>query len=189
MIFTPAGYSGWFKLSIIVAILAVSGCAYFEQKPKPVPSRYNWEPIVIRVTGYGAFSPTKGRISDVDRLKAIRASKLDAYRALAERVYGTSIMGSSTVRDFVLKNDNFRTIVDSEIRGAKVVSVLDNKRGAIETVMELKLNPRFRECLTQVNRFRYSSECRLPLPHGNDKTAGVQQLVPENTNDSLYYLK
>ena len=81
-------------------------------------------PIVIRVTGYSAVEKAEDMASEPKRLMALRASKLDAYRALAERIYGTSISGMSTVQDYVLKNDGFGTVVDSVIRGARVVSVL-----------------------------------------------------------------
>ncbi len=145
------------------------------------------KPILIRVTGYGTYQNEKDRLSERKRLMAMRASRLDAYRALAERVYGTVIFGSSTVKDFVLQDDNYRTMVDSVIRGAKVINVTEHKGGTFETVVELILEPQFRECLTHVNHFRYNEECRLPLPYGNDSTGDIH--ASSKGSDSLYYLK
>ncbi|UZE95456.1 LPP20 family lipoprotein [Alkalimarinus alittae] len=144
-------------------------------------------PILIRVSGYGTYENDKDRLSERKRLMAMRASRLDAYRALAERVYGTVIFGASTVSDFVLEHDNYRTMVDSVIRGAKVITVTEHKGGTYETVVELLLEPRFRECLSHVNHFRYNEDCRLPLPHGNDSAGDIT--VTSKSNDSLYYLK
>jgi hypothetical protein len=150
-------------------------------------------PIIVRVTGYGAYDSNKDRLSEKKRLMAMRASKLDAYRALAERVYGTTITGNSTVRDFVLKEDGFRTMVDSVIRGAKVISVVDNNKGSFETLLELKLPPNFKDCITDVNRFRYNDDCRMPFPQTNDiadtSDSDNGKIDDTHHSQSLYYLK
>ena len=51
---------------------------------------------------------------------AIRSSKLDAYRELAEQVYGHNIQGATSVRGMVANNDNLKAKVNGLIRGAKV---------------------------------------------------------------------
>ncbi len=173
---------------IAALMVALVGCSNREVDVDTSTSSDYVEPIVFRVTGYGAFPSEKARLSESQRLLAMRASKLDAYRSLAERVYGTVVVGNSSVRDFVLKDDSFRTMVDSVIRGAKVISVLDNKRGSFETVVELQLEPQFRECLTHVNQFKYNSECSMPLAYSNDSSASVQ-LKSSSSGQSLYYLK
>ncbi len=147
----------------------LSGCAAL-MEPVPSPEEQavaKMDPIVVRVTGYGTYSDTKDRMDPRKRLLAMRASKLDAYRAMAERIYGTVIYGNSTVRDLVLQEDTFKTFVDSVIRGARVVSVSELRSGGFETVLEVVLEPKFRLCLTNVNYFRYTEECRMPLPHGD----------------------
>jgi hypothetical protein len=115
---------------------------------------------------------------------ARRASQLDAYRNLAERVYGTVIYGSSTVNDFVVNNDNFRTYVDSYIRGARMVAVNEHSDGVIETVMELKLEPRFRECVSRVVDDQVRDQCMIPMPRQNDRVGDVET----RRTQSLYYL-
>jgi hypothetical protein len=136
-----------------------TGPANAQSLPKPPPP-----PIVIRVSGYGALPEAKPEPSESDRLKAQRASRLDALRNLAERVYGTRVRGSSTVRDFVLAEDSFATQVDTVVRGARVVSVHDLAGKGYETVMELLLPGDFAECLTKANQFRGGQDCFLPLP-------------------------
>jgi len=152
------------------------------------------EPIVIRVTGYSAYEKTEDMTSEPKRLMALRASKLDAYRALAERVYGTGISGLSTVQDFVLKHDGFGTVVDSVIRGARVVSVSEKKGAGFETVLELLLPGNFHDCLNKTNSFRYGSNCLRPMTQNNVNramTTNSSARTKNGTNamDSIYYLQ
>jgi len=146
------------------------------------------EPIVIRVTGYAAYEVGKGknRSPEQRRLMAMRASKLDAFRSMAERVYGTVVSGTSTVKEFVMRDDRFRTMVDSVIRGARVLSVNERENGSFETVLELKLESRFNDCLSKVNQFRYSEDCRLPLPQSRDDQGDLQ--ARSDSSESLYIL-
>ncbi len=135
------------------------------------------DPILIRVTGYSAFDADAeaDAKSESKRLLALRASKLDAYRSLAERVYGLSIYGKSMVKDFVLKEDRFAVGLDSYIRGARVVSVNEKQGIGFETVLELMLPGNFNDCLNKVNNFKNGLNCLRPLPNtslylGNDDT-------------------
>ncbi|MCK7544266.1 LPP20 family lipoprotein [Marinobacter bryozoorum] len=145
-----------------------------------------FEPIVVRVSGFGTYEDAAAdRLSTRKRLMARRASQLDAYRNLAERVYGTVVYGSSTVSDFVARNDMFRTYVDSYLRGAKVVSVNEHSDGVVETVMELKLERRFRECVAHVSDRNVARVCPVPVPRDNDAAGDV---VSRESTDSLYYL-
>ncbi|MDY6840494.1 MAG: LPP20 family lipoprotein [Pseudomonadota bacterium] len=143
------------------------------------------EPITVRVSGLGAYEGVGADRSNTrKRLMARRASQLDAYRNLAERVYGTVVYGSSTVNDFVLRNDMFRTYVDSYIRGAKLVAVNEHSDGVFETVMELKLEPRFRACVAKVADDQVRDLCPLPMAQENDSVGDVRS----KGVDSLYYL-
>jgi outer membrane protein FlgP len=119
-------------------------------------------PVIVRVTGYGGYD-AKAKNKANKRLMAIRASRLDAYRNLAERVYGFSVAGASTVKDFMLESDRFATSVDSVVRGARVVSISDNPATGIETVVELELPGDFQRCLNKVNNFKYHNDCLRPM--------------------------
>jgi hypothetical protein len=71
------------------------------------------------------------------RLMAIRASKLDAYRSLTEQVYGQQLDASATVADMVLTSDTFRTRVEGVIYGAKLVSITPVGEDTYETTLSL----------------------------------------------------
>jgi hypothetical protein len=71
------------------------------------------------------------------RLMAIRASKLDAYRNLTEQVYGQQLDASSTVADMVVTNDTFRTKVEGIIYGARLISITPVGEDTYETTLSL----------------------------------------------------
>ena len=137
--------------------------AYFqpvEQEIDPIA------PMVLRVVGYGAMDTDKKKSDVQRRLMAIRASKMDAYRSMAERVYGTSIQGSTTVRDMVVLNDRFRSYVETYMHGARVVSSDVMPDGSVETVLEMVIDQGFRNCLQTMDSQRFNVDCRAPLSGG-----------------------
>ncbi|MBT7308205.1 MAG: hypothetical protein HN842_08300, partial [Gammaproteobacteria bacterium] len=71
------------------------------------------EPVRISAIGYGAESAYEGYTDGQRMLTSIRASKMDAYRALSEQIYGVRVNGSTTVSSMVAKNDHFRVYVDA----------------------------------------------------------------------------
>lgn len=172
-------------LMAVALMVMLAACGYIEQQDPAPDASANAEPITVRVSGYGTYTDPKDSIDPQKRLMAMRASRLDAYRALVERVYGTVIYGSSTVNEFAMRDDSFRTMIDSYIRGAKVLSVNETKNGTFETVVELVLEPSFRECLTNSNHFRYSPECRSLLRTPSDRASDMPARPDTQT---LYYL-
>lgn len=178
----------WMALMLIVALAGCAETGHYQQASQSegrVATRL--EPITVRVSGFGTYeNVARDRLNTRKRLMARRASQLDAYRNLAERVYGTVIYGSSTVNDFVLNNDTFRAYVDSYIRGAKLVAVNEHSDGVVESVMELKLEPRFRQCVAEAASDEAVRDmCPIPMPRGNDSVGDVKG----GKVDSLYYIE
>ena len=77
----------------------------------------------------------------------------------------------------MLQDDRYRTMVDSVIRGARVVSVTELTGGGFETVLELVLDGRFRDCITNVNYFKYSEDCRMQLPPSASGMSGEDVVI------------
>lgn len=140
-----------------------------EQEVDPVA------PMVLRVMGYGAMVPNKTLTSAQSKLMAIRASKLDAYRSMVERVYGTALQGSTTVRDLAVQNDKFRTYVDTYIHGARVVSSDVMADGTVETILEMVIDQGFRNCLQTMDSQRFNVDCRAPLTGSSTSFAQSQR--------------
>lgn len=109
-----------FKASILGAGLLLSGCESIVDK------HVEWETVepnvypIIKAVGYAPISLQKGKSDSQKMILAIRSSKLDAYRELAEQVYGHSIDASTSVKGMVARNDNLKAKVNGLIRGAKV---------------------------------------------------------------------
>jgi hypothetical protein len=68
---------------------------------------------------------------------AIKASKLDAYRALAEQVYGQYINATGTMADMSITEDQLRSRVEGVIYGARVVSITPIGEETYETKLAL----------------------------------------------------
>jgi outer membrane protein FlgP len=91
-------------------------------------------------TGYAVISVQNHKNAAQQRLLAIRASKLDAYRALTEQVYGQQLDANTTVADMTVMNDTFRTRVEGVIYGAQLVSITPVGDDTYETTLSLDRN-------------------------------------------------
>lgn len=152
--------------SLAVGSLTLSGCMQQgATKPQPQPAAQpvvaqqtmpqaqpkmaeeEKKPELLKITGigYGAESTFAAYTPGQRRLMAIRSSKLDAYRALAEQLYGIKIDSNTSVSTLTAKNDSFRARVNAVVRGARVVSVTPMADNNYETVLEVYVDKRFFE--------------------------------------------
>ena len=88
-------------------------------------------------TGYAVISVQNHKNPAQQRLLAIRASKLDAYRSLTEQVYGQQLDATTTVADMTVQSDVFRTKVEGVIYGAVLVSITPAGDDTYETTLTL----------------------------------------------------
>jgi len=95
----------------LVALLLV-GC-------QPLQSMRSDDFLVA--VGYASISEQAGRNDEEKRIRAMRASKIDAYRELAEQVYGMRVSGRAQLEDQRLGTERTSGAVDGVIRGAEVV--------------------------------------------------------------------
>jgi hypothetical protein len=129
---------GW-----LMATLVLPGCATVDlQKPTPVSQASLVTPLVEKIenltaTGYAVVSVQSHKIPAQQRLMAIRASKLEAYRALTEQVYGLQLDANSTVADMMVTHDTFRSKVQGIIYGATLVSITPVSEDTYETTLSL----------------------------------------------------
>lgn len=99
-------------------------------------------PVRLTAIGYGAASSADGHTPGQRRLLAMRASKLDAYRSLAEQVYGIRLTSNTTISSLMSQNDGFRAYIDAYLRGARIVSVTPLADGNYETTIEIDFDDR-----------------------------------------------
>lgn len=107
-------------------IFTVSGCEtiksiYYDNK------QVEWEYVqpekqpVLKAIGYAPISAQNGQSETIKMLKAIKASKLDAYKELAEQVYGQKIDTEQSLANMLLADSDLKASVEGIIRGAEVV--------------------------------------------------------------------
>ncbi len=110
----------------LASALLLSGCSAFYNLAYD-QQHVEWETEtpdqfpVLTAVGYAPIDEQPGDSQQHKDLAAMRASKLAAYRELAEQVYGQRIAGGSSVQNWALTNDTFQSSVDGVIRGAEVV--------------------------------------------------------------------
>lgn len=149
----------------VVGSLTLSGCVQIgsqqpnSAQPQMIAAKTAQAPVVaqqvvekkapelLKITGigYGAESTFPAYTPGQRRLMAIRSSKLDAYRALAEQLYGIKIDSNTSVATLTAKNDSFRARVNAVVRGARVVSVTPMADQNYETVLEVYVDKKFFE--------------------------------------------
>ncbi|MEY4421145.1 MAG: hypothetical protein RLZZ498_1741 [Pseudomonadota bacterium] len=130
--------------AVTAAALLLTACA---SKPPAPPARADEGVNMITpmtekretlvATGYAVISIQNHRNPAQQRLLAIRASKLDAYRALTEQVYGQQLDASTTVADMTVMSDTFRARVEGVIYGAVLVSITPVGDDTYETTLSL----------------------------------------------------
>ena len=131
-----------FSMALALGLTSLTACksvslsdALFKESNLVAPLVEKRE--TITATGYAVVSVQSHRNQAQQRLMAIRASKLDAYRSLTEQVYGQQLDASATVADMVLTSDTFRTRVEGVIYGAKLVSITPVGEDTYETTLSL----------------------------------------------------
>ncbi len=180
-----------FFLFCIIGSLSLTACSSFNKKSdnresylQPVEQEIDpIAPLTIRVVGYGMALKNK-RYSEAQRkLLAVRASKMDAYRALAERLYGLNVNGETTVRDMAIKDDRFNSVVQAYMNGGRVVSADVMADGSVETIMEVVIDQGFRNCLQMVNNRRTNVDCRASMRSANAPASPISAAQKKRVRD------
>lgn len=127
------------KAYLFAATVLVSGCNSLVSK------HVEWETIepaeypVLSAVGYAPINAQMGLDESSKRLMAIKASKLDAYRELAEQVYGQKVDGNQQLSNLVLTNNSLKSSVEGVIRGARVVKTYPVGEDTYATELELDM--------------------------------------------------
>jgi len=109
------------RLLVLLPIFILTACGVFYENKNiewqvVQPEEY---PVLVAV-GYAPISTQPGVNRSQKIMLALRASKLDAYRELAEQVYGQRINSNTVLQDMVQQNAQLESSVSGLIRGARV---------------------------------------------------------------------
>lgn len=133
----------------LLSLFALAGCEttllngmHTSSQAGPAASASMITPLVEKretlvATGYAVISVQNHKNPAQQRLLAIRASKLDAYRSLTEQVYGQQLDATTTVADMTVMSDTFRAKVEGVIYGAVLVSIAPAGEDTYETTLSL----------------------------------------------------
>lgn len=124
---------------VVLTVLFLSGCTSLFDK------HVEWETVepetypVLRAVGYAPIEAQKGDNDTAKTLMAMRASKLDAYRELAEQVYGQRLNGNQSLANLVMDNAQLQSSVEGVIRGARVIKSYPVGEDTYATELELDM--------------------------------------------------
>ena len=121
-------------LWVVFALMVLGGCASQQRTQQLYPVT---ESDGVVATGYAVIASQRGDTPAQQRLMAIKASKLDAYRALAEEVYGQYVNATGTMTDMSITEDHMKSRVEGVIYGARVVSITPIGGETYETKLAL----------------------------------------------------
>lgn len=76
---------------------------------------------VLKAVGYAPLAEQKAATEEQRMLMAMKASRLEALRELAEQVYGQKIDYKVTTQQAVMGNEKMRASLQGVIRGARVI--------------------------------------------------------------------
>lgn len=129
-----------YALTLVAGALFLGGCHHnyvANSVKKQEGTQYVFQEPVLVSRGYANISAQPSENPSQQRLMAIRASKIDAYRNMTEVVFGQNINSSTTLEDMMMTNDAVRARVEGVIYGARVVSITPVGSDSYETRLEL----------------------------------------------------
>lgn len=106
---------------LLLSLGLFAGCSTFfdrEVQYEAVPPDHF---PVLRAVGYAPLAAQKADTDEQRMLMAMKASKLEALRELAEQVYGQKIDYKVTMQQALMGNEKLRASLQGVIRGARVV--------------------------------------------------------------------
>ena len=145
-------------LALALALASnLSGCANLLEKwrestpapattPKPAQAMAGVSQALIErrdtivATGYAVIGVQNHKSAPQQRLLAIRAAKIDAYRGLAEQIYGLHLDANTTVAEMTIMSDSFRTRVEGVVYGANLTSISPINNDTYEVTLSLDSN-------------------------------------------------
>ncbi|MBS3963929.1 MAG: LPP20 family lipoprotein [Methylomonas sp.] len=126
----------------LAACLTLTACNATGGRRADVPP----VPTTLQANGFSRFDDT-GRLQVQNRwLSAQQAARLDAYRNLADQIYGVSLSHGKTVGTQVMNHEAYRVYVDLYLREARA-SDYRTLGDTLKTTLKLTLTPRFYDCM------------------------------------------
>ena len=123
-------------LSAFFAISLLSACATLEKNPvvqTVIPKEHTFTSV-----GYAPIEAQSGDSKDIKMLNAIKASKIEAYKEMAEQIYGVLLSADNSVKGSYLIDDKIKSRVKGLVKGATVLRSY-HEGGLYITELELNM--------------------------------------------------
>ena len=106
-------------LPALLALSLLSACSNSSDEiPAKVEQNYQY---IFTSVGYAPIEAQPGDSFDQKILNAIKASKLEAYKEMAEQIYGVLITAGDNTEGAILMDDKVESQVNGLVRGAHVL--------------------------------------------------------------------
>jgi len=119
--------------ALLLVLFLLAGCVT-NQYPYPAPTEVSDRVVGV---GYAVINAQPGNSPEEKRLMAIKASKLEAYKSLAEQIYGQYLESRGTLSNLKMGDEELISRVEGLIVGARVVSIKPISTDSYETVLEI----------------------------------------------------
>ena len=127
-------YVKHYRHSVLLMVLfLIAGCVTNEY-PYSAPVGINDRVVGV---GYAVINAQPGNSPEEKRLMAIKVSKLEAYKSLAEQLYGQYLESRGSLRNLKMEEEALVSRVEGLIVGARVVSIKPISTDSYETILEI----------------------------------------------------
>tara|TARA_B100000886_G_scaffold337535_1_gene298436 strand:- start:1305 stop:1919 length:615 start_codon:yes stop_codon:yes gene_type:complete len=181
--------------ALSTGLIGLLGCAYQPDSTKTglasnvsniaIGNSYEAVAEDLVAVGYAVIDVQKGQTHPQRRLMAIRASKLDAYRNMAEQVYGVFLESTSQISEMKISAEGVRGKVQGLIYGSQLVSIRAIGRDSYETT--LSLDPRVVDDL--ITRFRNGAAPRGSREEDRSKPQVKKLILTDASKPSWNFRK
>lgn len=124
---------------LFIVLISLNGCAQFFDKQIEYETVAPEKFPVLTAVGYAPISTQPGNSEEEKMIMAMQASKLRAYRELAEQVYGQNIDGTQTIAAAAVQNSQVEARVSGVVQGARVVKAYSIGDDTYVTEMHLDM--------------------------------------------------
>jgi|GEM_PF-2953141 hypothetical protein len=119
-------------LILMLILICTSGCVT-QNFPQPALSK---DQKIVGV-GYAVINSQPGDSSEEKRLMAIKASKIEAYKSLAEQIYGQYVEARGLLSNSRVSEEQIASRVEGIIYSARLVSIKPISDNSYQTILEV----------------------------------------------------